>query len=718
MRVGVRVRAPFGTRKSAQGVVVGRHGKSKFRGHVLAIKEVVDDTPIFDGKLWDLLNWVSRYYLTPLGQVMKTAVPPKLTRSYSPPEQLMVQATILTDRELLELKEKAPRQYEVMVLLAQYEKAVPVSSLHTIVANPSVIVRALAKKKYVILESTSRIPDLGRLSLTPIEKEITFSREQSVVVRNLERELAEKRFIPYLFHGVTGSGKTEVYLHLALEAEAIGRSSILLLPEISLTPQIAARFRAVFGEKVALWHSRMSAAERAWTWRQICRGAYTVVVGARSAIFTPLQKVGLIIVDEEQEGSYKQESPAPRYHARDVALMRGKLSGALTILASATPSLESFYNQAVGKLEYIRLKVRYGKAKYPQVHLVNMITEREQTGDYGIIISRLLQKKIVERLQQKEQIILLQNRRGFAPVMECRDCGWVEMCQNCEITLTFHKIGNTLRCHYCGLERVVPMTCPECGGTNLVLSGIGTQKVEDSLDRLFPEARLLRMDWDTTRRRGAHVRMLEQFGKGDYDILLGTQMIAKGLDFGNVTLVGVINADAGLFLPDFRAGERTFQLIYQVAGRSGRSDRPGEVIIQTGDPDHPAVKIAAQLDLEKYYNIALNERQELKYVPFSWMAKIECAGKKQLDVERRTNVVKRNLKNKPRFIEILGPAPCPLERIRGDYRYQVVLKSPKEKDKNGRALHHFLETNLLNTDKLKTIKGVTVHVDIDPVSLL
>ena len=718
VQIGVRVKVPFGSRGSAQGVVVHRHEKPKFKGRIRSIKEVVDETPIFDAKLWDLLNWVSRHYLTPLGQVMRTAVPPKLTQSYSPPEQLMVKANVLSNSELSSLKEKALRQYEAMEVLSQYDGAVPVASMSAVITNPSTVFRVLEKKGFVTLEKVPRLPDMADLTLEPIEKEIVFSKEQTAVTRELERELAEKRFVPYLFHGVTGSGKTEIYIHLAQEAEAMGRHSILLLPEISLTPQIVARFRSVFGEKVALWHSRMSSAERAWTWRQICQGVYSVVVGARSAVFAPLRNVGLIIVDEEQEGSYKQESPAPRYHARDVALMRGKLNGALTVLASATPSLESFYNQAVGKYECTRLKVRYGKAKYPKVQLVDMMKEREETDDYSVIVSRLLKEKITERLGKNEQVILLQNRRGYSPVMECRDCGWVEMCRNCEITLTFHKTGNRLRCHYCGLERQVPVTCRECQGVNLVLAGLGTQKVEDALNELFPEGRLLRMDMDTTRRRGAHVEMLKKFGQRDYDILLGTQMIAKGLDFDNVTLVGVINADTGLFLPDFRAGERTFQLIYQVAGRSGRGSKPGEVVIQTNNADHPAVKIAAQLDLEKYYNIAMNERQELKYAPFSWMAKIEFAGKKQSAVENRAVSTTRNLRNKPRFIEVLGPAPCPLERIRGNYRYQVVLKSPKEKDKNGVALHRFLESNLLKGDKLKTKKGVSVHVDVDPVSLL
>lgn len=718
VEIGVRVRAPFGTKENAQGVVVNLKMKAGFKGKVRSIGGIIDETPLFDETLWELINWVSRHYITPLGQVMRSAVPSQLSRSYSPPEHLLVQLNSVTAEEISALETRAPRQFQVIKLLENQETGVPVASLNSTMPNTAAVCLALEKKGYVSVARVPRIPDLSDLSITPVKKEVKFNKAQEQIVAEMEAKLRKESFSSYLLHGVTGSGKTEIYIHLAQRAEEEGRRSILLLPEIALTPQIAGRFRAVFGEKVAIWHSRMTNAERAWTWRQICSDAFTVVVGARSAIFTPLKNVGLIVVDEEQESGFKQESPAPRYHARDVALMRGKLSAALTVLAGATPSMESYYNQAVGKLNYLRLKRRYGAAKYPRVHMVNLTTEREETEDYSIILSRLLQEKMKDRLEKGEQIILLQNRRGFAPVVSCGDCGFVEMCNQCHITLTFHKAGETLKCHYCNFQKSCPTTCPSCSSTRILLGGTGTQKVEEKLVELFPEIRCVRMDSDTTRGKGAYTRILTKFSEGGYDVLLGTQMIAKGLDFPNVTLVGIINADTGLYLPDFRAGERTFQLIYQVAGRSGRGDKPGEVVIQSNNPDHSVIKAAARLDLEKYYNVCLSERRELLYVPFSWMAKVELCGKKRREVEVCAELLLKRLRDKPKHLEILGPAPCPIERLRGNYRYQIIFKSSKEKDPNGQSLHRFLQNNLVDRGFLKRQKGVTLQVDVDPVSLL
>ncbi|MDP6967436.1 MAG: primosomal protein N' [Candidatus Marinimicrobia bacterium] len=718
VEVGVRVCAPFGTKKNAQGVVVNLKKKAGFKGKIRSIGGIIDETPIFGKTLWELINWVSQHYMTPLGQVMRSAVPARLSRSYSPPEQLMVQFNGISDEALMELEEKAPRQFQVIRLLENQETDVPVAGLNPTVPNAAAVCWALEKKGHVSLSRVPRIPDVSDLSITPVKKEVKFSKAQEQIVAEMEAKLKAGAFSPYLLHGVTGSGKTEIYIHLAQRAEEKGRHSILLLPEIALTPQIAGRFRAVFGEKVAIWHSRMTKAERAWTWHQICADAFSVVVGARSAIFTPLKDVGLIVVDEEQESGFKQESPAPRYHARDVALMRGKLSSALTVLAGATPSMESYYNQAVGKLNYLRLKRRYGVAKYPRVHMVNMTTEREETEDYSITLSRLLQEKMKDRFKKGEQIILLQNRRGFAPVVSCRDCGFVEMCNQCQISLTFHRVDERLKCHYCNFEKPSPALCPACDSTRIVLGGTGTQKVEEKLIELFPEIKCVRMDLDTTRGKGAYTRILTKFSEGEYDVLLGTQMIAKGLDFPNVTLVGIINADTGLHLPDFRAGERTFQLIYQVAGRSGRGDKPGEVIIQSNDPDHSVIKAAARLDLEKYYNVCLSERRELMYAPFSWMAKVELYGKKREAVAKRAETLLKHLQNRPKHLEVLGPAPCPIERLRGNYRYQIIFKSSKEKDQNGQSLRRFLEDNLVDRGFLKRKKGVTLRVDVDPVSLL
>ena len=519
-----------------------------------------------------------------------------------------------------------------------------------------------------------------------------------------------------LLHGVTGSGKTEVYIKIAQEVLEKGKSIIILLPEIALTPQIAGRFRAVFGDKVGLWHSKLTGAARSLTWTNICNGNYKVIVGARSAIFAPVVNLGLIVVDEEQETSYKQEAPDPRYNARDVALMRGKLQNAAVILASATPSLESYYNKIMGKLDYCYLPERFNDAAYPTVTVIDMIKEPEETGKIGQIFSSTLQQKIEKTLKNKEQIILLQNRRGYAPIYRCRDCGEIVNCPTCSIPLTYHRVGENLQCHFCGyLQSKILQQCSNCNSGNLALSGTGTQKVEDIIHDTFPEAAVARLDMDTTRSGKVLTTTLKKFKNGKIDILLGTQMIAKGLDFDNVTLVGVINADTGLFLPDFRSGERSFQLIYQAAGRSGRRKKQGEVVIQTYNADNPVIRYAAMLDLMKYYNIMIGERKELNYPPFNWLAKVEFAGIKKNIVEKTANSIRNNFQKKLKGMEILGPAWCYRERLRGKYRMQIVFKSSKELDPSGSKLHQFLRNNLLGK-KIKS--GVKINIDVDPVSLL
>ena len=717
IQTGSRVRAPLGSRRSVQGVVVGLENQARFKGRIQPISEVVDDVPILDQTLWELLSWVSRYYLTPIGQVMQSAIPPRLSRNYEGAQLLEVSVQETTGEALEVLSERAPKQHELLMTILESGGKTLVRNLSHISNQASAVCRALEKKNFVELKTVVREPSFSGLKVESVSKDVQLTPEQKQIADTVSHPLEKGGFDAFLLHGVTGSGKTEVYIHLAREAEKLGRTSIILLPEISLTPQIAGRFCSVFGDKVAIWHSRMTEVERGWTWRQICEGHYSIIVGARSAIFTPLKNLGLIVVDEEQASSFKQESPAPRYHARDVALMRGKLSSAVTILAGATPSIESFYNQAMGKLSSLRLSSRFGNALYPQVHVVDMNRERETREDPSVILSRLLSEKIAERLDRKEQIILLQNRRGFASVMICRDCGEAEVCKHCQISLTFHKHDRLLKCHYCDARRSIPSCCPKCGG-GLRLMGTGTQKVEEILVRKFPNIRYVRMDLDTTRGKGAYAEILHRFGNGQLDVLLGTQMIAKGLDFPNVTLVGVVNADTGLFLPDFRAGERTFQLIYQVAGRSGRGDKPGEAVIQTSNPDDPAIKSASQLDFDTYYNICLNERKELMYPPFSWMSRVELSGRDRDKVKSRADSLVNKIQERPEGMEVIGPAPCPLERIRGQFRYQIILKSLKSKDRNGDRFHTFLRGHFGEGGGPQPKSGVKMMVDIDPVSLL
>jgi primosomal protein N' (replication factor Y) len=701
-----------------QGIVVARQRRPGYTGRIRPLKALVDDQPVLDPELWQLVQWLSRYYLTPLGQVARTVLPAGLSTRYRPPTRWLVRLEDDHPDPAL-LSDRAPTQARVVAYLKQQAGAVPVIALGYLAASPLTVCRRLVEKGYVRLWEEVRLPDVTGFTFAPIHKEIAFSASQQTVLRDLAAGLEKGEFQPYLLHGVTGSGKTEIYIEMARQVLDRGRTVILLLPEIALTPQIAGRFRAVFGDSVALWHSKLSRAARAWTWKQICAGEFQVVIGARSAVFAPLKRLGLIVVDEEQEHSYKQESPAPRYHARDVALMRGKLHRAVVVLASATPSLESYYNQNQGKLTYLRLPERFGGARYPRVHVVDMERELEESGKAGQVFSSLLLEKIEDRLTKGEQVILLQNRRGYAPILRCGDCGEVEMCPHCQVSLTYHRAGNLLRCHFCDYtRREQPQQCRACASPNLRLFGTGTQKVEDQLQATFPQARMARLDLDAVRTGTALTRVLERFARREIDILLGTQMIAKGLDFEHATLVGIINADLGLYLPDFRSGERVFQLVYQAAGRAGRRRLPGEVVVQTYNPENPVIKYATRLDLKTYYNIALSERQELNYAPFSWMVKMELSGRRKSQVEHRAQALRQRLPRPYRGLEILGPAFCYRERLGGRYRMQIVLKSRKKEDPNGTRLHRYLEQHLQPELDRGDRGGVKLILDVDPVSLL
>ncbi len=712
--VGVRVNANFGRRK-IQGIVVELKKKSEFKGRIRPIESLVDDQPVLDHHLWKLINWLSEYYSIPLGVAAKAALPANLSTRYKPQTQMMVKAI----GQLSELPQRAKAQVAILEHLLEQKDFVSTQSLKKLASNPLDVCRKLADKQMVEIREDLILPDLSGLAFKPIHKKIRFSDDQNTAVENICRSLDQNQFNPFLLHGVTGSGKTEIYIEAARHALNQDKTVIMLLPEISLTPQIAGRFRAAFGNAVALWHSKLTQSARAWTWKRICAGEYKVVVGARSAVFAPLKNLGLIVVDEEQESSYKQESPDPRYHARDVSLMRGKIHNAAVVLASATPSLESYYNHIQGKFDYIHLPERFGGAKYPHVHVVDMIKESEETEVYGGIFSRMMVEKISDRLAKKEQVILLHNRRGFAPVLRCTDCGEVAMCPHCQVALTYHRVGKFLQCHFCNhIERTLPSTCRECQSFNIQLSGTGTQKVEDELNRQFPEARIERLDVDTARSGVNITEVLQQFSDGGIDILLGTQMIAKGLDFANATLVGIINGDTGLYLPDFRAGERVFQLIYQAAGRSGRGRIPGEVVVQTYNPENPVIKCATQLDLKKYYNICLEERQALDYPPFSWMVRLEILGENKGAVEKGSKILRNKFSRLPKGILLLGPAFCYRERLRNQYRMQIVLKSKKEIDPNGQKLHKYFKSIIHNKEAFKLPGNVRLIVDVNPVSLL
>ena len=713
IKIGIRVKAPF-QKRSVYGVVVGVSDTTDYKKRIRSIDSLVDNELVLDKYLWILLEWVSDYYFTPLGQVAQTALPARLSLRYKPPSRIMVSFRKNPDIALT----NAPVQERVLRYLQQNKGPVKLSVLKDITPHPSSVCKALLNKSLITWDKHDLLPDVTGFTFPPIHKKVKFTKEQILVLESLRQGLESKKFIPFLLHGVTSSGKTEIYIDIVRQTLESGRSAIILLPEIALTPQIAGRFRAVFGDTVALWHSKLTHATRAWTWKNICAGEFRVVIGARSAIFAPLKNLGLVVVDEEQEHSYKQDTNNPRYHARDVALMRGKIHKIPVLLASATPSLESYYNHIQSKFKYLRLTKRYGGAKYPQVHIVDMDQEQEESGKTGQILSGFLLDKIEERLQKKEQIILMQNRRGYSPIIRCGDCGVLETCPDCNVPMAYHRTGPALKCHYCGhsIDRI-PANCRSCNSINIRMFGTGTQKIETIIGETFSNASFERLDMDTSRTATAITSAIRSFGSGDVDILIGTQMISKGLDFENVTLVGIINADTGMFLPDFRSGERLFQLIYQTAGRAGRRKKSGEVVVQTYNYDNQVIKYASSLDLKKYYNIILNERNDLNYPPFSWMAKLEISGTSKNKLQLVANKIRDNLKTPYTGLEILGPVDCYYERLRNRFRMQIVLKSYKTADSNGRKLHHYIKKNFPNGSYL-TNSGVKITIDVNPVSLL
>jgi len=719
VQIGSRVKVQFGPRKT-HGIVTGLKKTSTFSGKIKPVSGLVDDLPIMTPQLWKLIQWMSEYYVAPLGQVGKAVLPKNLSTRYNPPKIWMVQPNPIADDEDLEaVKRRAPKQYELYKHIWKTETPIKVASLKELASNPLASCRGLEKRGLVTLFEETSLPDVTGFTFDPIHKKVDFNPHQKTAVDAIIQSLDSKKYSSFLLHGVTGSGKTEIYIEAVRHCLAQDRTAIILLPEIALTPQIAGRFRAVFGDTIALWHSKLTQAQRSWTWKEICKGSFKVVIGARSAVFAPLKKLGLIVIDEEQESSFRQDSPAPRYHARDVALVRAKVEGSAVVLSSATPSLESYYNHLQEKLNYLHLPERFGGAKYPQVHLVDMLQEQDESGKFGQIFSGLLQDKIEDRLEKKEQIILLQNRRGFSPVIRCGDCGEIVMCPHCQVALTLHYKGPALMCHSCGYEEIKKReSCVECKSDNMRPSGTGTQKVETLLQEMFPKAVIGRLDMDTAKTGSNLTKILKNFSEGDIDILLGTQMIAKGLDFPNATLVGIINADLGLHLPDFRAGERIFQLIYQASGRAGRRTKPGEVIIQTFSSKNPVIKNAARLDMAKYYNIALSERNELNYPPFSWLAKIEITGENQTAVSSLADRISNALVGKYKGLDMLGPAPCFLEKLRNQYRFQIVFKSTKSIDPNGQKLHRFIQKNFMDFQNKFRPGQNRINIHFDPLSLI
>lgn len=540
---------------------------------------------------------------------------------------------------------------------------------------------------------------------------LSLNAEQQVAVETILQSVQEQQSQTYLLEGITGSGKTEVYLQVIAEVLNQGKTAIMLVPEISLTPQMVQRFKSRFGEHVAVMHSGLSQGEKYDEWRKIERGEAEVVVGARSAIFAPIENIGVIIIDEEHEASYKQEE-TPRYHARDLAIWRSEYHHCPVVLGSATPSLESRARAQKNVYQRLRLTQRANQAAtLPTIDVVDMRQEVENGNVSSFSMS--LQEKLQERLEKNEQSVLLLNRRGYSSFVMCRDCGYVLPCPNCDISLTLHMDSKTMKCHYCGHEERIPYRCPNCGQDKIRYYGTGTQKVEEELQTLLPDSRILRMDVDTTRRKGAHEKILRTFGEGQADILLGTQMIAKGLDFPNVTLVGVLNADTALNLPDFRSSERTFQLLTQVSGRAGRAEKPGEVIIQSFNPEHYAIQLSKAQDYEDFYTKEMYIRHRGDYPPYYFTVQITASHPEENEAAKQMFQIATKLKQglSPQAI-LLGPTPNAIMRVNNRYFYQVIIKYKQEP-----MLQPLLKEILTDTQRA-TARGLKLSIDAEPMNFI
>lgn len=626
-------------------------------------------------------------------------------------------AVRLVDLGRNEEKENASKplneqQRRVIEMIEEAHEPIAFSELLEAADVSSSVVRTLEKRG--IVEVFAR--EVRRDPLAHIEQQeldlVTMNEEQQCALDQLIAKIDERKYATFLLHGVTGSGKTEIYIRAMREATRRGLSALMLVPEIALTPVFSRRLRAIFGDAVAILHSSLSEGERIDEWRRIKDGEARVVIGTRSAVFAPLDKLGIIVVDEEHETSYKQDE-TPRYHGRDTAIVRALRANAIVVLGSATPSLESFHNAATGKYAYIRLNTRFGNRALAEVQTVDM---REVFKRHGkqVTFSDEIKTAIAETFERGEQAMILLNRRGYSSFAMCRSCGDAIHCPNCDVTLTFHRYNQSLQCHYCNYIRPAPRVCPACDGQYIQYVGEGTEQLEAKLRELFPDKSIARVDRDTTRRRGSLEHLLMEFAAGTIDLIVGTQMIAKGHDFHNVTLVGVISVDAGLCLPDFRAAERTFQLLTQVAGRAGRGALSGRVIIQTYHPEHYSLVCARAQDYDEFYRREISFRRSMHYPPFNALINI-CVHDKEFD--RASNAatdLARELRAAAQDsgLRILGPAPAPISRIKGEHRFQILIKTRSRA--RAREALDFATSRVLASG----YNPRSISIEIDPISLM
>jgi len=771
---GMRVTVPFGPRK-VQGFVINVHGNPQV-DKLKEIDSILDIAPVLNEELLKLGYWLTDKTLSFLISALQAMLPSAMRAKYDKEIRLVdinkfenlhpdiqkwmvnhnrilwseiegTESVSLFQKEiqkgLLEvvylvknratkklvrvikpsvsnevlvelistLPTQAVQQLRVVEYFLQSGKEIELKALTTELNCSTQTVKALIQKG-ILTESKQEIyrdPYQDR-EFHPT-KPLALTTEQTNAIAPILTSIEEKEHEVFLMYGVTGSGKTEVYMQSIDAVLQEGKEAIVLVPEISLTPQMVNRFKGRFGSKVAVLHSGLGEGEKYDEWRKIQRKEVSVVVGARSAVFAPFENLGIIIIDEEHEASYKQEEN-PRYHARDIAIFRGEYHKCPVILGSATPTLESFARSSKGVYRLLTLKERVNERPLPTVEIVDL-REELRKGNRSMFSTSLFDK-LTTRLERKEQSVLLLNKRGYSSFVMCRDCGFVISCHHCDISLTYHRTSNQLKCHYCGFETQMPQECPECCSNHIRYFGTGTQKVEEELTKILPDAKVIRMDVDTTSRKGSHEKLLTEFGEGKADILLGTQMIAKGLDFPNVTLVGVLTADTMLHLPDFRSSEKTFQLLTQVSGRAGRHELPGEVVIQTYTPEHYSIQLAGNHDYGSFYKNEMMIRKLHSYPPFYYLALLTITHQEVTKVvsvaEKIASYLRRNLTEQS---IILGPVASPIPRINDRYRYQCMIKYKHEPE-----LTKILKTILERYQKEIAQNALTLSFDLNPYMLM
>lgn len=729
VRFGVRVAVAFGASKVHTAIVVRVH-QDKPAFNVKDIVDVIDDQPMLLEQQYQLWQWLSAYYMAPLGDVYNAALPAglKVEENYKPRTETYIDLCepLRNEQSLnvaLDLLKRARNQREALMHFLRISHWETIEGTQT--AEPVVditreelmnvsrcsyaVIKSLVERKILFTyeREVGRLNDHGEEHLENVKR---LNEAQQEAYNQIVFQFLKKNVV--LLHGVTSSGKTEIYIHLIKKALEEKKQVLYLLPEIALTVQITSRLRHVFGNKLGIYHSKYSDAERVEIWKkQLSHHPYEVVLGARSAVFLPFQRLGLVIIDEEHETSFKQQDPSPRYHARSAAIVLAGMYGAKTLLGTATPSVESYYNACQGKYGLVTLTSRYKDIQLPEIRVVDtkdLQRRKMMTGPF----SPPLIAAVNEALKSGQQVILFQNRRGFAPMIECRTCGWVPKCTNCDVSLTMHKSMNLLTCHYCGYTYRIPAVCPACGGTDLRGRGYGTEKVEEYVGQLFPEARVARMDLDTTRTRNAYGRIIDDFSSGRTNLLIGTQMVSKGLDFDRVSVVGILNADAMLNYPDFRAYEHAFMMMAQVSGRAGRKGQRGKVFLQTKNKDLPIIRQVVENDYQGFYEALLEERRLFSYPPFHRLVYVFLRHRHD-DVVETAGIEMGSRLRQGLGERILGPDKPSIARVKNLHIRKIVIKLENGIDQ--KAVRLYLRTVQQQLLQDKRYAALQVYYDVDPL---